>query len=131
MDNHIEYILLAALIVLFIIIPLAVIGDNDARDWRTIIRQADQFEYHHHSSDYTRTYMYLYDGDHNYVCEAVMDMGNEMVRIDRNAETILWRYGNKGKSHKMFKLLYPKIPQEVRDQYIPKDKLMKNIKKLK
>ena len=131
MDNYTEYILLASLVVLFIIIPLAVIGDNDARDWRTMIRQADQFEYHHHSTDYTRTYMYLYDESHNYICEAVMDMAGEKVRIDRHSETILWHYGNRRKSHKMFKLLYPKIPQEVRDRYVPKDKLMENIKKLK
>ena len=107
------------------------IGGRDNDIWNSAIEQADNFVYHHKSRSGNAAIFHLYDENEEYICEAIVDMPKEKVDIYNHSELITSHYANERKSKKMFDLLYPKIPQEVRVKYLPKSEVIKRMKNMK
>ena len=136
-DEIFPVIIISLLFVLVFIVPIT-LGRSSSQTvqeedvWDTVSKQADKFVYGQTNSDGSKVILFLYDENGEYLCEAVMDMAREIVDIQRGRyNTIATWYSNKEKSKKLFELLYPKIPLEVRNKYPATSEVIEKMKKLK
>lgn len=120
--------LLCVLLTLLFILPFY---DAERKVWKEIIKHSDEFVYSHVSDDGERACFKLFDDDGKYLCEAVLYLESRNSDIDRSFRTIAWRGRNKRFSHKMFKLLYPKIPEDDLNKFVSNDELVKRLKNMK
>ena len=115
---------------------LAILSFSDSNTeekkiWKELIEHSDDFTYSHISTDGERVCFKLFDNEGKYLCEAVLYLDDECTYIYRSTSIILSRYSNEKLSKKMFKLLYPKIPEDDLDKFVSNDELFKRIKKMK
>ena len=132
-DEYVPLIFAIPFLVLIVFMATQIFSldteDNDI--WDPAIKQADNFVYHHKNREGNRAIFYLNDENDEYICEAVVNMAEENVTIWNHEEIIVGYYSNKKKSEKLFKLLYPKIPKEVRDAYLPRSEVSRRMKNMK
>lgn len=123
--------LVCVLLMLLFILPFSDSEYAERKVWKEVIKHSNEFVYSHVSDDGERACFKLFDDDGKYLCEAVLYLESQNSDIDRSFKTIAWRGRNKRFSHKMFKLLYPKIPEDDLNKFVSNDELVKRIKKMK
>ena len=109
-------------------------SDSNAEEkkiWKEMIEHSDDFTYSHISPDGKRVCFKLFDNDGKYLCEAVLYLDDECTYINRSTSIVLSRYSSEKLSKKMFKCLYPKIPENDLNKFVSNDELFNRIKKMK
>ena len=115
---------------------LAILAFSDStgeekKAWKEVIEHSDDFTYSHISSDGERACFKLFDKDGKYLCEAVIYLDEGYTNIFRSTSIILSRYSNERLSHTMFKLLYPRIPEDDLHKFLSNDELIRRLKEMK
>ena len=114
---------------------LAILAFSDStgeekKAWKEVIEHSDDFTYSHISNDGERACFKLFDQNGKYLCEAVLYLNDEYTYIFRSTAVILSRYSCERLSNKMFKCLYPKIPEDDLDKFVSNDELIKRLKNM-
>ena len=129
-----EIILGVMLILMFTLIAWLVAPSKsdkeNSRAWKEVIEHSDDFTYSHISSDGERACFKLFDKDGKYLCEAVIYLDEGYTNIFRSTSIILSRYSNERLSHTMFKLLYPRIPEDDLHKFLSNDELIRRLKEM-
>ena len=130
-----EIILGVMLILMFTLIAWLIVPSKsdkeNSRAWKEVIEHSDDFTYSHISSDGERACFKLFDKDGKYLCEAVIYLDEGYTNIFRSTSIILSRYSNERLSHTMFKLLYPRIPEDDLHKFLSNDELIMRLKEMK
>ena len=135
MDKIGEIILGAMLTLMFtLLFCLAIPSKSDKEKssaWKEVIEHSDDFTYSHISDDGERACFKLFDKEGKYLCEAVLYLDEGYTNIFRSTSIILYKYSNKRLSHKMFKRLYPRIPEDDLHKFLSNDELIRRLKEMK
>ena len=129
-----EIILGVMLILMFTLIAWLIVPSKsdkeNSRAWKEVIEHSDDFTYSHISGDGERACFKLFDKDGKYLCEAVIYLDEGYTNIFRSTSIILSRYSNERLSHTMFKLLYPRIPEDDLHKFLSNDELIRRLKEM-
>lgn len=132
--NKFSEIALGVIFILwFTLLAILAFSDSTGEEkkaWKEVIEHSDDFTYSHISNDGERACFKLFDQNGKYLCEAVLYLDDECTYIFRSTSVILSRYSNERLSNKMFKCLYPKIPEDELNKIVTKDILIDRLKKM-